>query len=84
MLAARTPSWKVISWPRHQVQMLFDLMEDPGELENLVGEQPYVYSGLGLQTRHHLINRWGSQPQGEEVEMTEEAKETLRALGYLN
>jgi hypothetical protein len=64
--------------------MLFDLMEDPGELENLVGEQPYVYSGLGLQTRDHLINRWGSQPQGEEVEMTEEAKETLRSLGYLN
>ena len=84
MLAARTPSWKAISWPRHQVQMLFDLEEDPDELENLLGEYPYVYSGLGLRIRHHLVSRSGSQLQGEEVEMTEEAKEALRALGYLN
>ena len=84
MLAARTLRWKAISWPRHQVQMLFDLAEDPGELTNLVGEQPYLYSGLGLLTRHHLVQRTGSRLQGDEVEMTEEAKETLRALGYLN
>jgi arylsulfatase A-like enzyme len=84
ILAARTPSWKAISWPHHQVQMLFDLVEDPQERENLVGEQPYVYSGLGLRIRQHLQERSGLRWHGEEVEMTEEAAEALRALGYLN
>jgi len=84
MLAARTPSWKAISWPRHQVQMLFHLVDDPEEEENLLGERPLVYAGLGLRLRHHLMATPGSQLQGEEVELTEEAKEALRALGYLN
>jgi arylsulfatase A-like enzyme len=54
MLAARTSTWKAISWPRHQVQMLFHLDQDPGETVNLVGEWPLVYAALGLRTRRHL------------------------------
>lgn len=84
MVAARTPTWKLISWPRHQVQMLFRLDEDPGESENLVGEQPYLYANLGLLLRRHLIETSARQLAGEELELTDEAAEALRALGYLN
>ena len=84
MLAARTSGWKAISWPRHQVQMLFDLVEDPGESNNLVGEKPLVYAGLGLRIRRHLERSARIRWRGAEAEMTEEAKDALRALGYLD
>lgn len=84
MLAARTPFWKVIAWPSQHVQMPFDLARDPAELDNLVGERPWMYAGLGLQIRNHR-RRWSLAGfEGEEVEITEEAAEALRALGYLD
>jgi len=84
MLAARTPYWKAIAWPRREVQMLFDLQADPEEQNNLVGERPVVFAGLGLLTRRHLLETAARGLEGEAVELTPEAEETLRALGYLD
>lgn len=84
MLAARTPAWKAISWPRHQVQMLFDLVRDPEEMVNRVGEQPFLYAGLGLRIRHHLKQSGNLRAPGEEIELTAEERDALRALGYLD
>ena len=57
---------------------------DPDETDNLVGDLPLVYAGLGLQIRQHLVASSDPSLEGEEVEITEEAEESLRALGYLN
>ena len=84
MLAARTVGWKAISWPRLNVQMLFDLKEDPEETENLVGERPLVFAGFGLRIRQHLLAAENLVEEGDEIEMTDEEREALRALGYLN
>jgi arylsulfatase len=84
MLAARTPYWKAIAWPRREVQMLFDLQADPAEQDNLVGERPIMFAGLGLLTRRHLLETRGRGLEGAPVELTPEAEEALRALGYLD
>lgn len=84
MLAARTRYWKAIAWPRHQLQMLFDLERDPGEHVNRVGERPWVYAGMGLTLRRRLRAAAAAAPeQGAAVELTPAAEEALRALGYL-
>ncbi len=84
MVAARTPAWKAISWPRSGVQMLFDLARDPGETQNLIGARPLVWASLGLRLRQHLGERLQPELAGHEVEVSDEAEEALRALGYLD
>jgi arylsulfatase A-like enzyme len=84
MLAARTAGWKAISWARLNVQMLFDLEEDPEEAENLVGERPLVFAGFGLRIRQHLLAAANLVEGEDEIEITDEEREALRALGYLN
>ena len=64
--------------------MLFDLTDDPGEERNLVGERPLVWAALGLRIRQHLRERLRSDLAGREVEVSPEAEEALRALGYLD
>ena len=84
MVAARTTSWKQISWPRLGSQWLFDLRSDPTEKSNLVAKHPDRYASMGLRIRRHLVEA-ASRRLGEagEVELTEEAEESLKALGYL-
>jgi arylsulfatase A-like enzyme len=83
MVAARTRKWKQISWPRLHVQMLFDLEVDPREEDNLVSSHPYVYAGMGLRLRTHMIEAAARRLEAEEMEVTAEEEEALRALGYL-
>jgi hypothetical protein len=64
--------------------MLFDLQSDPEEQDNLVGERPVMFAGLGLLTRRHLLETGARGLEGEPVELTPEAEETLRSLGYLD
>lgn len=84
MVAARTEEWKQISWPRFQVQMLFDLDHDPMEEINLVSTHPNLYAGMGLRVRRHLVEASERQLEAEEIEMTPGAEEALKALGYLD
>lgn len=84
MVAARTAKWKQISWPRFQVQMLFDLEADSGETDNLVSAHPDLYAGMGLRIRRHLVEASQRELDAEAIEVTPEAEEALRALGYLD
>ena len=84
MVAARTAKWKQISWPRRQVQMLFDLEVDSGETNNLIAAHPNLYAGMGLRIRRHLVEASEQKLEAREIEVTPEAEEELKALGYLD
>jgi hypothetical protein len=84
LLGARTPTWKSISSPRGEKQMLFRLDDDPDELRNLVVEYPLAFADLGLQIRNHLQATRSRGFSGEAVEITSEAEEALRSLGYID
>ena len=64
--------------------MLFRVDEDAAEDRNLLVEQPLIFSGMALETRHELQTAQTRGLVGEAVEITPEAEEALRALGYLN
>ncbi len=69
-------------WPRVQ---LFDLATDPQEEANLADQRPilagYLYSKL-KQVRQQGSEKHGLEP--EAVKLSEEMKEQLRALGYID
>jgi arylsulfatase A-like enzyme len=65
---------------------LYDLARDPGERRNLAAEQPLVAGYLmrrarELQRRHEATRQ--RLQAGVTIELTEEAREQLRALGYI-
>ncbi len=84
MISVRTRHWKSISWPKHQVQMLFDLVSDPRERENRVGDNPLIFTNLGLVARERLLRARARGLEGDDVTLDPEAEEALRALGYLD
>ena len=61
-------------------RVLYDLEEDPGELEDATGRYPDEASRLG-----GILDNWLARDTGEHADyhITEEAKEQLKALGYL-
>lgn len=81
-LAARSGRWKTIVWPANQVQELYDLGTDPGETRNRLLEDPFVFVGLGLLLRDHLAAT-AHRRAGQTVELSDEEKRALRALGYV-
>ncbi len=83
-LAVRSERWKLIAWPRHQVQQLFDLEADPGESRNLASHRPLLYAGLGLLVREQLERTLLRDLRADELGATGEEAEALRALGYLD
>jgi arylsulfatase A-like enzyme len=50
---ARTPEWKLIYTPGREIQELYDLVEDPGELRNRYGEPALQSIADGLRARLH-------------------------------
>jgi len=71
-------SWK----DEQEKEELFDVVIDPGELTNLVEERPEVLSRLRNELAKRLAEMAQSAPV--EVELSEEDKAQLRALGYLH
>ncbi|MEJ2085954.1 MAG: sulfatase-like hydrolase/transferase, partial [Acidobacteriota bacterium] len=85
MISVRSEFWKSIAWPKHQVQMLFDIVDDPDERENRIGEVPWMFANLGLIARERLLRAQArGYRQGDEVLLDRETEEALRALGYLD
>ncbi len=84
MISVRTPNWKMISWPKHQAQFLFNLATDPAELDNRVGDEPSIFAHLGLLARDRLLRAQARGIEGEEITLDPEAEEALRSLGYLD
>ena len=82
-LAVRAQNWKLIR-SRHLGEELYDLGADPGELENLVeSTQPGALEPLGALRR--LLDGYDasrSSPGGGPVDVSDEVRAALEALGY--
>jgi arylsulfatase A-like enzyme len=76
----RTGRWKFI-WEAGQADRLFDLENDPEELENVAGDHPDVVSDLRERIEDHR-DRVRRTEADVDVEMDEAVKERLRRLGY--
>jgi hypothetical protein len=67
---------------------LFHLQKDPQETQNLLTAKPQLARRLQdrlekILTAHAtLAQQLGADVSGQEVEITDEAKQRLRALGY--
>ncbi len=77
----RLPPWKLIISPEMALTELYDLSVDPAETNNVAGRD--VGTTASLSTR---LQQWQETTAALElppVEMTPEALESLRALGYV-
>ncbi len=98
ILSTRTPEWKYIYNPddyhpncvsrRHEegfpyyvgTEELYDVKKDPREQQDVADEYPEVARELRGQVIHWLET---NKKVHKATELTEEAKERLRALGYI-
>jgi arylsulfatase A-like enzyme len=82
--AIRTKDWKLILNTRPYSTELYDLLRDPSERQNLASEMPDR-----AKTLEGRLMRWKEglrsleQAGSTDVQITEDAAEQLRALGYL-
>jgi arylsulfatase A-like enzyme len=82
MVGYRLGPWKYVYTPWGEEEYLFHLGRDPGETENLVGEEPEIAARL-RERADAIMNAGESLERGEAIEMTPEGLEALRALGYI-
>jgi arylsulfatase A-like enzyme len=78
--ALRTGAWKYILAPDEGSRELFDLVNDPGERENLFAEHPERSARL-----HAQLERWIDAQRGARTPPaapSAQDRERLRALGY--
>jgi arylsulfatase A-like enzyme len=66
-----------------ELVMLFDLSEDPREMNDLSAERPEVRKALTAWATDIQAQALNRQKTSEERTMDESTKETLRALGYI-
>jgi arylsulfatase A-like enzyme len=79
----RTPRYKLIADLEQGVVQLFDLDEEPLERNDVAATHPQVAEDLGRQLRDYLIDVAASPAlRPESVELDEEFKRRLEALGY--
>ncbi len=98
IFATRTPKWKYIYNPDNyhpdcvsrrysegypyfiDTEELYDVENDPAETRNLAGENPEIVRDLRAQLLQWVQT---NKRVHKEVQLTEEATERLRALGYI-
>jgi arylsulfatase A-like enzyme len=82
--SVRTPRWKLISYPGRDHLLLFDLDNDPNEKSNMTAQNPERADRLRAE-----LEQWrAARPRFEHasrpsIEVTEETREQLEALGYV-
>lgn len=81
--AARRGRWKLVFFPSFRgaaIVELYDLERDPRETENLVRERPEIREEL-----IGALRRWGgTRSRRPDTTLEPEARERLRALGYVD
>jgi hypothetical protein len=63
---------------------LYDLVNDPGEHTNLIGELPQVATELAarLAARRAELVAAATAPERRSVELSDDVRKRLQALGY--
>ena len=79
--ALRSPPWKYIESPEAGLVELYNLRTDPGETSNVASRFVNVRAELAGALREWQVST--ERLELEPVEMTPEAREALRALGYV-
>ena len=73
-------SYQYIEAPKPE---LYDLRNDPGETKNLIAEQPAAASVLNEKLKERVRRYAAEAPPTGTSQLTAEAAEKLRALGYM-
>jgi arylsulfatase A-like enzyme len=76
--------FKTIAQPHFRHQELYDLGQDPGELENLVFEHPLLFAGFQQLRRLEQARVVDRQLEAGDADLTTQEEDTLRSLGYLD
>jgi arylsulfatase A-like enzyme len=82
--SVRTPRWKLIEYPGRDLHLLFDLRRDPAERRNLAAQQSELADRL-----HDELEQWRAGRSRFEdsprppIEVSQETREQLEALGYI-
>lgn len=85
LFAVRTSRYKLLHDIESGDSQLFDLQEDPGELNDLSSAKPEVVGRLKRQLEDHLADSLAlGTLDVESAEMPEDLQERLKALGYLD
>jgi arylsulfatase A-like enzyme/Flp pilus assembly protein TadD len=80
LYAVRDGGYKYIRAPRPE---LYDLRKDPGELKNILAEEPRVGARLDQELTSLLDGAQKHAVKAASNPMTRETEESLQALGYL-
>jgi len=85
MRSVRSQRFKYIVRGKGATPLLFDLEHDPGEQHNLAAAQPEtVRQMVNALRRHDAANTAHPGLARSEVELSDDVRERLRALGYLD
>ncbi len=77
----RIGPWKYIEGDEENTRELFNLNDDPGERVNLYDSE--LPTALELSARLAAWTREHARATPEQPEMTEQERERLKALGYI-
>ena len=84
------PDSKAVIWKGRKLivrgkgeELLFDLRQDPGESRNLAGSHPDLAAALRAILERELAGMT-TRGKSDAMDLDEETKRQLRALGYLN
>lgn len=83
-LACRTPDWKCFWRVDDDEVELYDLMNDPGETKNVVGDNPDVVEELKGYLESYLEEAEATDTELPSVEESDEVKQRLEELGYVD
>lgn len=81
--SVRTTEWKYIFAPLGTREELYNLVDDPGELINLVDTSNTVAQELKLQLLE-IMNKYESTRPAVRIETDQLTTEALKALGYID
>jgi len=83
LLAVSDGRYKLIRSLAGETVLLFDLAEDPGEKQDLAAARPDLVARLEELIDRYLAIEAPAGPRPDEDGITEEQREELRALGYI-
>ena len=74
--------WKLLEFERPTRFSLYDLADDPGELRDVSEHFPDRVASLAKELEDYKLANTPRGARGQKVELSEEQREALEALGY--